>query len=78
MMIWVRTLAHCAAVTAATVMAMSIVYADKTVDDKGFIRLKPGEEVWTPYPNSDWKYMVIEGDPKKPGPYVLRYKVPSK
>ena len=66
------------AVIAMTVMTASTVYADKTVDENGFIRLKAGQEVWSYYPNSNWQFMVIEGDPKKPGPYVLRYKVPAR
>jgi len=63
---------------AIAVIATNTGYADKTVDEKGFIRLKAGQEIWTYYPNSNWQFMVIEGDPKKPGPYVLRYKVPAR
>ena len=52
------------AIVAVTVITASAGYADKSADEKGFIRLKSGEEVWTYYPNSNWQFMVIEGDPK--------------
>ena len=71
-------LAQAIAVIAMTAISMSDGYADKSTDEKGFVRLKAGQEVWTYYPNSNWQFMVIEGDPKKPGPYVLRYKVPPR
>lgn len=78
-MISISTLVRGVAVALAFAMSGSTLHADKTVDEKGFIRLKAGDEVWIPFPGTpDWKYMVIEGDPKLPGPYVLRYKVPSK
>jgi hypothetical protein len=66
------------AAIAMTVITTSTGYADKTVDENGFIRLKAGQEEWAYYPNSNWQFMVIAGDPKKPGPYVLRYKVPAR
>src|SRR5262245_32642672 len=67
-----------ALVIAMTVISTSLGYADKTSDENGFVRLKAGQEIWTYYPNSNWQFMVIEGDPQKPGPYVLRYKVPAR
>jgi hypothetical protein len=67
-----------ALIVALTVTSTSIGYADKTTDENGFVRLKAGQEVWTYYPDSNWQFMVIEGDPQKPGPYVLRYKVPPR
>lgn len=71
-------LAHGVVITVMTVISTSPESADKITDEKGFVRLKAGQEVWTSYPNSNWQFMVIEGDPKKPGPYVLRYKVPPR
>jgi hypothetical protein len=65
-------------VCAAMVVSTNAIHADKTVDTSGFVRLNAGEEVWQYYPSSKWQYMVIEGDPGKPGPYVLRYKVPPR
>ena len=78
MKLTIGPLVRSVALIAMTVTTFSAGYADKTVDEKGFIRLKAGQEVWTYYPNSTWQFMVIEGDPKKPGPYVLRYKVPAR
>jgi hypothetical protein len=66
------------AIVILMIIAASAGYADKSTDEKGFVRLKAGEEVWKYYPNSNWQFMVIEGDPTKAGPYVLRYKVPAR
>ena len=49
--------------------------ADTAKDDHGFEILKLGEEVWTDYPGiAGIKIMVIYGNPKKAGPYVIRVK----
>lgn len=49
--------------------------ADTAKDDHGFEILKLGEEVWTDYPGiAGIKIMVIYGNPKQAGPYVIRVK----
>ncbi|HZR03597.1 MAG TPA: cupin domain-containing protein [Burkholderiales bacterium] len=67
------------ALAAALVVAIAVpaafVYAGLRIDEKGFVTLKPGEEEWKDYPGIEGiKVMVLEGDLKKPGPYVIRVK----
>lgn len=48
-------------------------HAQVAVDESGFVVVRPGQEVWQDYPGIPGiEVMVVEGDPKKPGPYVLR------
>jgi quercetin dioxygenase-like cupin family protein len=59
----------------ATAAASAVAMADLNVDEKGFATLKPGEEVWRDAPGYDGvQVMVVEGDPRQPGPYVVRVK----
>lgn len=49
--------------------------ADVVPDSHGFVIVKLGDEVWTEYPGIPGiQRMVLEGDPSKPGPYVIRVK----
>lgn len=60
---------------AVVAIPATLAFAGLNVDDKGFVTLKPGQEDWKDYPGIDGiKVMVVEGDPKKPGPYVVRVK----
>jgi quercetin dioxygenase-like cupin family protein len=44
-------------------------------DENGFVTLKLGEEQWSDYPGiKGIQYMLVDGDLKKPGPYVIRVK----
>ena len=53
----------------------TVVYAGLSVDERGFVTLKPGQEEWKDYPGLEGiKVMVVEGDPKRAGPYVVRVK----
>lgn len=64
-----------AVLIAAVAVPATLVYAGLNVDEKGFVTLKPGQEEWKDYPGVEGiKTMVVEGDPKKPGPYVVRVK----
>jgi len=64
-----------AALIAAVAVPATWVYAGRNIDEKGFVTLKPGQEEWKDYPGVEGiKTMVVEGDPKKPGPYVVRVK----
>ena len=50
-------------------------WSDKVVDDKGFETLKLGQEQWQEYPGIEGiQYMLVDGDLKKPGAYVIRVK----
>lgn len=63
------------ALAAAVVVPGSQSFADLAVDARGFIILKPGQEVWSDYPGIPGiSRMVVEGDPSKAGPYVIRVK----
>jgi quercetin dioxygenase-like cupin family protein len=63
----------CTLIAAAAPAAL--VSAGLSVDEKGFVTLKLGEEEWKEYPGVPGiQYMVVEGDPKKPAPYVVRVK----
>jgi len=43
-------------------------------DPTGFVQVLPGDLKWTPNP-AGGQVAVLLGDPRKPGPYVLRVKV---
>ncbi|MCW5626837.1 MAG: cupin domain-containing protein, partial [Burkholderiales bacterium] len=71
----VRSSLVAAAIGAAAIVPGSMLHAGTDVDDQGFATLLPGHEDWTPYPGIDGiKIMVVEGNPKKAGPYVIRVK----
>ncbi len=49
--------------------------AQTAADEKGFTVLHLGQEVWSDYPGIEGiKIMVVEGNPKLAGPYVIRVK----
>jgi len=51
------------------------VNASAGKDKNGFVTVTPAEVVWTERPGYDGvKFAVIEGDPAKPGVYVIRAK----
>ena len=63
------------AVALLAAVPAALVGAGLNVDEKGFVTLEPGEEDWKDSPGlPGLQYMVVEGDPKKPGPYVVRVK----
>lgn len=67
-----RTIAL-AALAAAVVLLTVNARADK--DKAGFVRVTPDEVKWTERPDYDGvKFAVIQGDPSKPGVYVIRAK----
>ncbi len=62
-----------AALAAAVVLLTVNARADK--DKAGFVRVTPEEVKWTDRPGYDGvKFAVIQGDPSKPGVYVIRAK----
>lgn len=62
-----------AAMAAAVVLLTVNARADK--DKAGFVRVTPEEVKWTEQPGYDGvKFAVIQGDPSKPGVYVVRAK----
>ena len=64
-----------AAIALAAIVPATLVSAGLNIDEKGFVTLKLGEEEWKEYPGIPGiKYMVVEGDLKKAGPYVVRVK----
>ena len=68
-----RRLAICALTTAAALGVPARARAE--TDAAGFVRVKPDAIVWTDMPGFEGvKFAVIEGDPKKPGIYVIRVK----
>jgi quercetin dioxygenase-like cupin family protein len=61
-----------AALAAAVVLLAVNARADK---DAGFVRVTPDQVKWTDRPGYDGvKFAVIQGDPSKPGIYVIRAK----
>jgi len=59
----------------AVALPAAMVHAQRAMDEKGFVTLKLGQEEWTDYPGIPGiKVMVVEGNPKQPGPYVIRVK----
>jgi len=53
----------------------TLVGAGLNVDEEGFVTLKHGEEDWKDASGLPGiQFMVVEGDPKKTGPYVVRVK----
>lgn len=51
--------------------------ASAETDGQGFVRIAPEEVQWRELPGYDGvKYAVIDGDPSKPGVYVIRVKFP--
>jgi quercetin dioxygenase-like cupin family protein len=62
-----------AALAAAVVLLAVNARAEK--DKAGFVRVTPEEVKWTDRPGYDGvKFAVIQGDPSKPGVYVVRAK----
>jgi len=62
-----------AALAAAVVLFTVNARADK--DKAGFVRVTPDEVKWMDRPGYDGvKFAVIQGDPSKPGVYVIRAK----
>jgi quercetin dioxygenase-like cupin family protein len=62
-----------AALAAALTLLTVSASADK--NKAGFVRVTPDEVVWTDRPGYDGvKFAVIQGDPTKPGIYVVRAK----
>ena len=64
-------------VFAALALALALFPGDSSADkDKaGFVRVTPDEVVWTDRPGYEGvKFATIQGDPSKPGIYVLRVK----
>ena len=62
-----------AALAAAVILLTVNARADK--DKSGFVRVTPEEVKWMDRPGYDGiKFAVIQGDPTKPGVYVIRAK----
>jgi quercetin dioxygenase-like cupin family protein len=56
-------------------VALLAVNASAEKNKAGFVRVAPEEVVWTERPGYDGvKFAVIQGDPSKPGVYVIRAK----
>ena len=64
-----------AGLAAAVALPGSMSHAGPAVDAHGFVRVLPGTEQWEDYPGIEGiKIMVLEGDLKRAGPYVIRVK----
>ena len=64
------------ALAGAVTLPGSTAFAE--VDAKGFVRIRPEEIKWTDDPaDARVKRAVIQGDPAKPGIYVIRVKFPA-
>jgi quercetin dioxygenase-like cupin family protein len=62
-----------AALAAAVVLVTVNAFAEK--DKAGFVRVTPEEVKWMDRPGYDGvKFALIQGDPSKPGVYVIRAK----
>jgi quercetin dioxygenase-like cupin family protein len=65
--------------TASTALAAALAFlavnAGAEKDKTGFVRITPEEVVWNDRPGYDGvKFATIQGDPSKPGIYVVRAK----
>jgi len=61
--------------TAVTLFA-SLVSVRAETDEKGFVRIRPEQLDWQiPFPGAT-PLALLEGDPSKPGVYVLRVQFP--
>ncbi|MBX9963157.1 MAG: cupin domain-containing protein [Burkholderiales bacterium] len=70
-----RRMTLAALIVGAAVVPGSSLFAGTETDDKGFVTLKPGNEDWKDAPGYNGvQLMVVEGDPTKAGPYVIRVK----
>ena len=59
----------------AVALALFTVSASAEKDKAGFVRVTPDDVKWTDRPGYDGvKFAVIQGDPTKPGIYVVRAK----
>jgi quercetin dioxygenase-like cupin family protein len=59
----------------AVAVTLFTVSARAEKDKAGFVRVTPDEVAWTDRPGYDGvKFAVIQGDPSKPGIYVIRAK----
>ena len=64
-------------VCAAFLLVAGGLHADSAVDESGFVRIFPEDVQWKELPGyGGLKYAVLEGDPSKPGMYVVRVKFP--
>lgn len=71
----IRSTLLAASLATAVVVPGSMPHAALDVDAHGFVRLLPGTEQWEDYPGIEGiKIMVLEGDLKRAGPYVIRVK----
>ncbi len=74
-MLLLKRLCLALGVAGAAIVPSTLVHADLSVDDKGFVTLQLGAEKWEDYPGIPGiKRMTVYGDPAKPGPYVIRVK----
>src|SRR5206468_8756207 len=67
--------------TAVTLLAGSVGLVGSSSfgarDAQGFVRIAPGDVHWTDMPGGGGlQSAVVEGDPTKPGLYVIRVKFP--
>jgi len=70
-----RRITLAALIAGAAVVPVTQLYAGSETDEKGFVTLKPGNEEWKDAPGyTGIQMMLVEGDPTKAGPYVVRVK----
>jgi quercetin dioxygenase-like cupin family protein len=70
-----RAVTLAALVAGGTVVSGGQTYGGAETDEKGFVTLKPGSEEWKDAPGYNGvQVMLVEGDPAKAGPYVIRVK----
>jgi quercetin dioxygenase-like cupin family protein len=65
---------------AAATLALSFAAPAHADDNPGMTAVVPGPQTWTPAGKEmprGMRVMLVEGDPSKPGPYVMRVRVPS-
>jgi quercetin dioxygenase-like cupin family protein len=70
-----RSLMVCCALSAGAVLLGTPAFGEK--DAEGFVRIAPEDVQWRELSGYNGvKFAVIEGDPSKPGVYVVRVKFP--
>jgi quercetin dioxygenase-like cupin family protein len=70
-----RSLMVCCALSVGAVLLGTPAFGEK--DAEGFVRIAPEDVQWRELPGYNGvKFAVIEGDPSKPGVYVVRVKFP--
>lgn len=74
---WLRQSWLAAGLVAIAAVALPAATANSATDELGFVRIKPGEEEWKNPFGVGVEVATLQGDPTKPGIYVLRIRWPK-